>query len=77
MKQFTFFIFAGRERFQLGNASYIIIEVFLFWLSFTYHQNSEIKVTVKLIGSTVHNKQVRLKCTLRLKNASTQHTPAY
>ena len=30
-------------------------EVFLFSLPFTYHENSEIKVTVKLTGSTVVN----------------------
>ena len=31
----------------------IIIEVFLFLLSFTYCENGEIKVTVKLTGSTL------------------------
>ena len=50
MKQFTFFIFTEREGFQLGNAY-----GFLFSLTFTYCENSEIKVTVKLIGSTVLN----------------------
>ena len=40
--------------FQLGEFGRIIIEVFLFSLTFTYPENSEIKVTVKLTGSMVH-----------------------
>ena len=54
---FNHFLFSlgGGEGFQLGNAFEfvcIIIEV-IFWLPFTYHENSEIKVTVKLTGSMV------------------------
>ena len=56
-----FFIFTGGEGFQLGNAFEFvrkIIEVFLFSLPFTYCKNSEIKVTVKLTGSTVFLKMI-------------------
>ena len=39
--------------FQLGNAFEFLFEVFLFLLTFTYRENSEIKVTVKLTRSMV------------------------
>ena len=59
MKQFTFFIFTGGEGFQLDNAfefvHIIILNFFLISLPFTYHKNSEIKVTVKLTGSMVYS----------------------
>ena len=53
MKQFTFFIFTGQGGISALEFVRIIIEVLL---SFTYHENSEIKVTVKLTGSTVKAK---------------------
>ena len=51
-----FLIFTGGEGFQLGNAFEfvrIIIGVFYFLLPLPTPENSEIKVTVKLTGSTV------------------------
>ena len=53
IKQFTFFIFTEGEGLQLGNAFEFVLKFFYFFLPFTYRQNSEIKVTVKLTGSTV------------------------
>ena len=48
-----FFIFAGLGRISVFLNLYIKLLSFLFSLSFTYCKNSEIKVTVKLTGSTV------------------------
>ena len=44
------------EEKKLCDFNYVvkIIEVFLFSLPFTYRENSEIKVTVKLTGSMVY-----------------------
>ena len=58
MKKFTFFIFTERGGISIRECFLIIIKVFLFSLSFTYRENSEIKVTVELTGSTVLYKYV-------------------
>ena len=43
-----FFIFTEGEGLQLGNAFEFVLK---FFFIFTYRQNSEIKVTVKITGS--------------------------
>ena len=47
------FYFRWRGEIFVFEFVHKIIEFFLFSLSFTYRENSEIKVTVKLTGSTV------------------------
>ena len=53
MKQFTFFIFAGWEGISVFEFVHKIIEVFYFRFPLPTAKNSEIKVTMKLTGSTV------------------------
>ena len=55
MKQFTFFIFAGRGGISAFKFVRIIIEVFYFHFPLPTTKIAKLKVTVKLTGSMVYN----------------------